>query len=67
MAKPKAVIEFVDGVCTESGVGYEVIAPKGYSFGFAEHIRLVDTKREAASMAKNLQPCECSDCTEGGR
>lgn len=63
--KPKATIERVEGMCTASGIGYEVIAPSGYHLGYVgEHSVLVDTKREAVQIAKGLHRCECGGCME---
>ena len=61
---PKAAIEKVDGVCTPSGIGYDVLAPTGYCFGYpGEHTVLADTLIEAKRLAKAIVRCECG-CAE---
>ena len=61
---PKCAIEKVDGMCTASGFGYEVLAPKGWCFAgsTAEHIYCAETRREAQQAACFIQRCECAEC-----
>lgn len=61
---PKCDIEKVDGMCTPSGLGYEVLAPQGWCFAgsTAEHVYCAETRREAQQAARAIQPCECAEC-----
>jgi hypothetical protein len=64
MPKPKATIERVDGMCTNSGIAYEVIAPNGYCvIDEGEHVVAFDTRKEAQKAAKAIRPCPCNECT----
>lgn len=49
-----------DDEYTPTGIGWDVIAPCGFCFGYSgEHLYMANSPEEAAKWAEAIVPCPC--------
>lgn len=55
-------IERVEGMCTDSGRGWEIVLQRGYCHAPGEYVISEETKREALAALRTVTVCRCAQC-----